>query len=273
MKAGIAAAMAAMARISSSGTTLTGDVILAAVSDEENLSKGTEAVLEAGWRADAAIVTEPTSQDIITSHKGFVWFEIDVLGVAAHGSLPEQGVDAILLAGYIQTALLGYAKTMPSDPRLGQASLHGGRIIGGEEPSSYPAMCTLTVEFRTVPCQSPESISGDLESLLKDIASKVPEFRYNTPRITFCRPPSGLKDEHPFVQSFVSSVSKTLGDAPSPTGKAFWCDAGLLTQAGIPSIVYGPKGEGLHAAEEWVSALSVQDVTKVLETSMRDFCN
>ena len=272
MKAGVAAGMAAMARVSSCGTRPSGDVILAAVADEENLSKGTEAVLDAGWRADAALVTEPTLQDIVTSHKGFVWFEIDVLGVAAHGSLPGEGVDAILLAGYLQTALLDYANTMPSDPRLGQASLHGGRINGGEEPSSYPVMCTLTVEFRTVPSQSPESIAADLENLLSRIASKVPQFRYNAPRITFSRPPSGLADENSFVQSFTSSVSKTLGEAPSPAGRAFWCDAGLLNQAGIPSIVYGPKGEGLHAKEEWVSASSIREVTDVLETAIRDFC-
>ncbi|KAH6629708.1 diaminopropionate ammonia-lyase [Boeremia exigua] len=272
MKAGVAAAMAAIARVASSGSRPSGDVILAAVSDEENVSKGTEAVLAAGWKADAALVTEPTSQSIVTSHKGFVWFEIDVLGVAAHGSLPEEGVDAILLAGYLQTALLDYAKTMPSDPRLGQASLHGGRVVGGEEPSSYPAICTLTIEFRTVPTQSPESLAADLDDLLKSIASKIPQFSYNTPRITFSRPPSGLADENEFVQTFISSVSKTLGDAPVPAGRAFWCDAGLLNEAGIPSIVYGPKGEGLHAREEWVSASSIHDVTNVLETIIRDFC-
>lgn len=273
MKAGIAAGMAALARIVSSGSLPNGDVILAAVSDEENLSKGTESVLAAGWKADAALVTEPTSQDIVTSHKGFVWFEIDVLGVAAHGSLPEEGVDAILLAGYLQTALLDYAKTMPSDPRLGQASLHGGRIVGGEEPSSYPAMCTVTVEFRTVPTQSPESLVIDLDNLLDGIAKKVPQFKYNRPRVSFSRPSSGLEDDDTFVQAFVSSVSKTLGSVPRPAGRAFWCDAGLLNQAGIPSIVYGPKGEGLHAREEWVSALSVREVTSVLETTIRDFCH
>lgn len=272
MKAGIAAGMAAMAKVASSGSRPSGDVILAAVSDEENLSKGTEAVLEAGWRADAALVTEPTSQDIVTSHKGFIWFEIDVLGVAAHGSLPEEGVDAILLAGYLQTALLEYAKIMPSDPRLGQASLHGGRIVGGEEPSSYPAVCTVTIEFRTVPTQSPASITADLEDLLSKIASNVSQFKYNAPRITFSRPPSGLADDNTFVQSFISSVAKTLGDAPSPAGRGFWCDAGLLNQAGIPSIIYGPKGEGLHAKEEWVNASSIREVTEVLETTIRDFC-
>jgi len=272
MKAGIAAGMAAMARIAGSGSRQSGNVLMATVSDEENLSKGTEAVLTAGWKADAALVTEPTSQDIVTSHKGFVWFEIDVLGVAAHGSLPEEGVDAILLAGYLQTALLDYARTMPSDPRLGQASLHGGRIMGGEEPSSYPAICTLTIEFRTVPIQSPESLTADLNDLLKSIANKIPQFRYNAPRITFSRPPSGLADENVFVQTFISSVSRTLGDAPAPAGRGFWCDAGLLNEAGIPSIIYGPKGEGLHAKEEWVSAPSIHDVTNVLETTIRDFC-
>jgi acetylornithine deacetylase/succinyl-diaminopimelate desuccinylase family protein/diaminopropionate ammonia-lyase family len=272
MKAGVAAGMAAMAKIASSNSRPSGDVILAAVSDEEHLSKGTEAVLKAGWKADAALVIEPTLQSVVTSHRGFVWFEIDILGVAAHGSLPEEGVDAILLAGYLQTALLDYAKTMPSDPRLGQASLHGGLIVGGEEPSSYPAMCTITIEFRTVPAQSPESITADLVELLSKIASKVPDFKYNKPRLTFSRPPSSLADDNAFVQCFVSSVSKTLGYAPSPAGKAFWCDAGLLNQAGIPSIVYGPKGEGLHAKEEWVSASSIREVTKVLEIVIHDFC-
>jgi acetylornithine deacetylase/succinyl-diaminopimelate desuccinylase-like protein len=145
MKAGVAAAMAAMAKVAISSDKVNADVTLAAVSDEENLSKGTETMLEAGWRADAAIVTEPTLQDIVISHKGFVSLEVDVVGSAAHGSLPNEGVDAILLAGHFQIALLDYAKTMPSDPRLRQASLPVGLIVGGEEPSSYPALCTLTV--------------------------------------------------------------------------------------------------------------------------------
>ncbi|OSS50220.1 hypothetical protein B5807_04704 [Epicoccum nigrum] len=272
MKAGVAAGMAAMARMANSSSRQSGDVILAAVSDEENLSRGTEAVLAAGWKADAALVTEPTAKDIVTSHKGFVWFEIDVLGAAAHGSLPEEGVDAILLAGYLQTALLDYARTMPSDPRLGQASLHSGRIVGGEEPSSYPAICTLTIEFRTVSTQSPKSLTADLNELLKSIANKIPQFRYNSPRITFSRPPSELADENTFVQTFIASVSKTLNDAPAPAGKSFWCDAGLLNEAGIPSIVYGPKGEGLHAKNEWVDTQSIYDVTNVLETTIREFC-
>ncbi|GKT52219.1 diaminopropionate ammonia-lyase [Colletotrichum spaethianum] len=217
MKSGVAAAMAAMAQLnSSSGSVLRGDVILAAVADEENFSFGTEEVLGAGWRADAAIIPEPTSQEIIIAHKGFVWVEIEILGVAAHGSMPEQGVDAILLAGAVQTALLEYSKTLPSDPRLGKASLHAGLIQGGEEPSSYPARCTLTVEFRTIPSQTSDSILHDVEAILKRIGSSNPEFTYSPPRVTFSRPSFSLNAEDDFVNTFVAGVSRTLGKAPAP---------------------------------------------------------
>lgn len=273
MKSGVAAAMSTMAGFNTvSGSTLRGNVILAAVADEENFSFGTEEVIEAGWRADAAIIPEPTMQDIIIAHKGFVWIEIDVIGIAAHGSMPELGVDAILLAGAVQTALLDYSKTLPSDPRLGKASLHGGLIQGGEEPSSYPAHCTLTVEFRTIPSQTPENILADVEDILERIASSNPAFKYATPRIKFSRPSFAMNPDNDFVKTFVSSLSKALGEAPTPIGLAFWCDAALLYEVGIPSVVYGPKGAGLHGKKEWVSIKSLLEVTSVLAGVVKDFC-
>ncbi|KAF6838501.1 diaminopropionate ammonia-lyase [Colletotrichum musicola] len=249
-----------------------GDVILAAVADEENFSKGTGEVLAAGWRADAAVIPEPTQQKMGVAHKGFVWIEIDVLGVAAHGSMPEAGVDAILLAGAVQTALLEFAKTLPSDPRVGEASLHGGLIRGGEEPSSYPDKCTLTVEFRTVPSQTKESVLRDVEGLLERVAAKTPGLKYAPPRVTFSRPPYALSDDDVFMGTFAGSVKKVTGAAPEPIGFSFWCDAALLYEAGIPAVVYGPKGAGLHGKEEWVSSESVREVTNTLETVIRDFC-
>ncbi|KAF4868682.1 Diaminopropionate ammonia-lyase [Colletotrichum siamense] len=273
MKAGVAAAMSAMAQFNSGGSSsLRGDVILAAVADEENFSFGTEEVLAAGWRADAAIVPEPTQQEVIFAHKGFLWVEIDVLGVAAHGSMPDKGVDAILLAGAVQTALLGYAKGLPTDDRLGKASLHGGLIQGGEEPSSYPDKCTLTVEFRTVPSQSRESILRDVEGMLEGIASSTPEFKYAPPRVTFERPCFALAADDEFLTDFVSHVSRVTGSVSEPKGMPFWCDAALLHQVGIPSIVYGPKGFGLHGKEEWVSVESLREVTAVMTSVLKDFC-
>ncbi|KAF3356740.1 hypothetical protein VDGD_08044 [Verticillium dahliae] len=274
MEAGVASSMAVLAAFAKSGAErLRGDIILAAVSDEENFSKGTEDVLAAGWKADAALIPEPTSQAMVTAHRGFVWVEIDVLGKAAHGSEPHIGIDAILLAGSLQTALLEYGLTLPTHPLLGKAHLHGGKLVGGEEPSSYPAKCTLTIEFRTVPPQTPSSIMDDLSRLLKEVAAKTPGFQYAAPRMTFSRPGSALEDDHSFVQTVRAVVGNVTGNVPEPDAAGFWCDAGLLNEAGIPSIIYGPKGEGLHAAVEWVDVDSLKEVTRVIENVARTFCS
>ncbi|KAL5362875.1 hypothetical protein BJX96DRAFT_167011 [Aspergillus floccosus] len=249
MKGGLAAALAAVASVKASGQTLRGDVIVAAVSDEEDASQGTRDVIAAGWRADAAVVAEPTMGEIITAHKGFVWVEVDILGVAAHGSDPTQGRDAILSAGRFLRALEEYQTHLPVDEMLGQASLHCGLIQGGEEPSSYPAKCTVTVEFRTVPSQTEESIVTDLKTLLEEIVRQKPEFRYAEPRITMSRPTHKLSAEHPLVQSAEASATAISGRRPAVVSVPFWCDASLLGEAGIPSIVYGPKGEGLHIVD------------------------
>ncbi|EEY15111.1 diaminopropionate ammonia-lyase [Verticillium alfalfae VaMs.102] len=238
MKAGVASSMAVLAALAKSGAEkLRGDILLAAVSDEENFSKGTEDVLAAGWRADAALILEPTGQAMVTAHRGFVWVEIDVLGKAAHGSEPHIGIDAILLAGSLQTALLEYGRTLPTHPLLGKAHLHGGKLVGGEEPSSYPAKCTLTIEFRTVPPQTPSSIMDDLNRILGEVAAKTPDFRYAAPRMTFARPGSALEDDHSFVQTVRTVVGNVTGHVPAPGAAGFWCDAGLFeTRRGIPII-------------------------------------
>jgi acetylornithine deacetylase len=104
MKGGIAAQIMAVRSIIESGRTLKGDVVLTFVADEEYASIGTEAVLK-DYSSDAAIICEPTNPDIIIAHKGFAWIRIEVFGRAAHGSLPETGIDAISKAGKALTAI------------------------------------------------------------------------------------------------------------------------------------------------------------------------
>lgn len=272
MKGGLAAGLAALAATKASGRMPRGDVIVAAVSDEEDASQGTQDVIEAGWRADAAVLPEPTQAAIFTAHKGFVWVEVDILGVAAHGSDPVSGEDAILYAGSFLQALEKYQSQLPVDDLLGQASLHCGLIRGGEEPSSYPDKCTITVEFRTVPAQTEASILGDISALLKEIAEQKPRFKYAEPRITMSRPTQKVAADHPFVQQAVACASAVLGSKPAVKAGPFWTDAALLGAVGIPSIVYGPAGEGLHAKEEWVEVESLQQFEKVFTQLVQDFC-
>ncbi|KAJ5225645.1 hypothetical protein N7468_006870 [Penicillium chermesinum] len=273
MKSGLAASLAALAQVkaTSHNQQLRGDIIIAAVSDEEDASQGTQDILAAGWRADAAVVPEPTMNTVVIAHKGFVWVEVDVLGVAAHGSDPASGVDAIMQAGWFLRAIEQYH--FPVDDLLGKASMHCGLIRGGEEPSSYPEKCTITMEFRTIPSQSEISIIDDIRGLLADISKENPHFRYSEPRVTMSRPTSKLSTTHPFVQQTTKSAMNILGNNVTVQTAAFWCDAALLGAAGIPSVVLGPVGAGLHSKEEWVQVKSLQQLQQVFTDLMKDFCH
>ncbi|KAJ9291816.1 hypothetical protein DTO021C3_717 [Paecilomyces variotii] len=272
MKGGLSAALAALATIKAGGGTLRGDIIVAAVSDEEDASQGTRDILAAGWRADAAVIPEPTRGVIATAHKGFLWVEVDILGVAAHGSDPSKGEDAILYTGWFLRALEEYQRQLPVDDVLGQATLHCGLIRGGEEPSSYPGLCTLTIEFRTIPSQTEQSILHDITEILKGISQENARFRFAEPRIKLSRPPQKLAASHPFTEQLVACASRVLGRRPQVQSVPFWCDAALLSEAGVPSIVYGPVGEGLHSKEEWVEVESLQEMEKVFIQLVKEFC-
>src|SRR3712207_2540863 len=151
MKAGVAAMCAAAARVAATGE-LRGEIVVAAVVDEEFESLGTRALVGAGVRADAAIVTEPTRLAIMPAHKGFVWIDVVLRGRAAHGSRWDIGVDAIAHAGLLLAELDRLdAEVLParSHPLLGRPSLHASLIEGGSGMSTYPERCLLRSEEHT----------------------------------------------------------------------------------------------------------------------------
>src|SRR5438128_6746693 len=162
MKGGLAAIMAAGAAAKKRG--LRGDVIVTAVADEEYASIGTSSIVKK-WHADAAIVTEPTELHICTAHKGFAWLEVETEGVAAHGSRPDLGVDAIVKMGKVLLGLEDLDRTLRSAPShrlLGSGSVHASLIEGGQELSSYPKHCALSMERRTIPGETLQQVEAEL---------------------------------------------------------------------------------------------------------------
>lgn len=255
MKGAIAAIMLAAAQ----ATGLRGDVIVTAVADEELASAGTEAVLER-VRADAAIVVEPTDLRLATAHRGFVGFELETAGVAAHGSRPELGVDAIVKMGPVLTALEELDRRLQAGARhalVGPGSLHASLIEGGQEFSSYPARCVLTGERRTIPGETMEQVERELRLVGGDAA-----FRLGVHRDPF-ESPSG----HPFVE-----LATRVAGASEPAGVPFWTDAALIAAAGIPTVLYGPAGDGAHAAVEWVDLASLERVRDVVLQTAAAWC-
>ncbi|KAH8893937.1 acetylornithine deacetylase [Thozetella sp. PMI_491] len=273
MKSGIAAAMVALARARK--LQLRGDVIFTGVADEEDASIGTEQVLAAGWRADGAIVSEPTNLEIHHVHKGFVWVEVDIHGKAAHGSRPDLGVDAIAKAGYFLAELDRYGERLRKDSDVdspvGPPSLHAGVIKGGEEPSSYPAICTVTVEYRTVAGETPETVASALQAILDKLSEEVSDFRADL-RVVFSRSSFCMPLDHPFAELVAEVVARQLGRESIFSGGPFWTDCALLDQQGIPVLLWGTKGQGLHSREEYVEADSIVAVADGLASLATEFC-
>ena len=256
MKGAVAAVLLVAA--AASRERLAGDVVVTAVADEEVASIGTEAVLQ-HVRADAAVVVEPTELQVAVAHKGFVGFEIETAGVAAHGSRPDLGVDAIALMGPVLVRLAELDRQLrakPTHPLLSSGSVHASLIEGGQEYSSYPARCQLTGERRTIPGEPPEQIEREL----LDAAGEA-EVRVLMKRGPFEAAPD---------EEIVRLVQQEAGSAL--VGVPFWTDAALVAAAGIPAVLFGPAGEGAHAVVEWVDLPSLERVRDVLLSVAREFC-
>jgi acetylornithine deacetylase len=262
MKAGVAAALLTAREAARAG--LRGDVIVAAVADEEHASLGVQEALRQ-VSADAAIVTEPTELELVVAHKGFVWIEIEVTGVAAHGSRPHLGVDAIVKAGPILTALgeLDAALAERTHPLLGRGSLHASVIEGGVELSSYPARCVVGIERRTLPGESGADVEREIEDLLDRCRAADPRLQVEQ-RTLLVREPFEVDRESELVHAVSDAAAEATGKAPAIAGASYWADAAFIAAAAIPTVMFGPSGEGAHAVEEWVSLSDTETVTRTL---------
>jgi acetylornithine deacetylase/succinyl-diaminopimelate desuccinylase-like protein len=259
MKGALASALVATARAREE--PLRGDVVVACVIDEELASAGTECLLAAG-SFDAAIVCEPTDELVCVAHKGFVGFEIETQGRAAHGSRPDLGIDAIARMGPVLSRLSQLAATLAERPGhvlLGTGSIHASLIEGGQEYSSYPERCVLIGERRTIPGEE----IGDLERELIGLVAETSA----TTRITFSRPPFESDRDGELARQMA------LGARGAEfCGLPFWTDAALLAEAGIPTVVYGPRGAGAHADDEWVETASLERCARAYLHLARAIC-
>lgn len=272
MKGGLAAMIGAARQIAESGGLEKGRLIIAAVVDEEHSSIGAEALVSA-WTADAAVVTEPTDMTIAIGHKGFAWVEVEVLGRAAHGSRPAEGQDAILRLGRVLARLEALDRELQArdpHPRLGTGSLHASIVQGGRELSSYPDRATVQMERRTLPGEPESTAFKEVSAILQRLRDDDPSFRGDVLPM-FSRPAYEVPESHDLPQTLAAAV-RDIGGTPKVGGASFWTDAAVLGHAGIPSILYGPGGAGLHSAEEYVIVDDVLTCRDALARLARRFC-
>jgi acetylornithine deacetylase/succinyl-diaminopimelate desuccinylase family protein len=263
MKAGVAAMIDA-ARVVRERKPRCGRLVVAAVIDEEFASTGADSLVTE-WRADAAVVTEPTDLQIGVGHKGFAWLEIETIGRAAHGSRPSEGRDAIVRMGRVLGGLERLDRELQARPPhrlMGPASLHASIVEGGRELSVYPDRCRLQMERRTVAGESGEIALQEIERLLSTLRDEDPEFEAHA-RLVFARPPYETPPGHDLVRR-IQTLAAGCGVGSEATGMSFWTDAAVLGGAGVPSVLFGPGGAGLHSTEEYVRVDEVITCRNVL---------
>ncbi len=250
-----------------------GDVILTLVVDEEYASLGTEAVVKE-YRANAAIVAEPTDLELGVAHKGFAWVSFETSGRAAHGSRYDQGIDAITAMGRILRELeILETRHLRNrrHPLLGRGSVHAGLIEGGDGLSTYPQHCRLQVERRTLPVETGDGVGAEMREIVRRAGEGDASF-VGTAEVVFFRPGYEISPDAPIAAAVAEAAARVLGRQPQAVGLAPWMDSAILGNAGIPSVLFGPAGAGAHSRLEYVDLDSVVQCANVFAEVIVAYC-
>ena len=271
-KAGCAAMALTMAALAASPPA-SGTVLAAFVADEEALSVGTEHLVRRPG-IDAAIVIEPHGlNEIVVAHQGFGWVDISTHGVAAHGSAPDQGVDSIAHMSEVMAGLRALDRDVygpTADMVCGKTVFHASKIEGGTDYATYPSRTTLGIEIGTQPGERLASRLAEIEAIFSDIASRDPSFRGEI-EVQLERDPFTSAGHERLLEILNASFKAAAGAAPRQVGLNAWTDAALMQSAGIPTVLLGPAGGGLHAPGEWVSVPELTQLCDILESTARSF--
>ena len=282
VKGGMAAMLAALARLQASTVPRTKTVVFAATVNEEFGFSGAKALARlwttppadapptdaaahdlVGGRPTAAIVAEPTDLDLVTQHKGAVRWRIRIHGRACHSAFPEQGENAIYKSGRVILAIEELARELlrrrPDQP-CGPPTLSLGTIRGGTGVNLVPDLVVLEIDRRIVPGESPRAARDEVIC-----------------RIATAAPGARIEHDEPFVESgglpeadsaFVAELAATataLGVEASRTAARYGTNASIFAAAGVPSVVFGPGSIAqAHTADEWIDLDEVDRAATIL---------
>jgi acetylornithine deacetylase len=273
MKGGLTACLVAVKAVVDARLPLRGELVVAAVADEEYASLGT-AEVAAHVRVDGAIVTEPTDLELCIAHKGFVWLEVETTGRAAHGSRFREGIDANMRMGRVLAELDRLEQALrarPPHPLVGPPSLHAAVLQGGTELSTYAARCTLKIERRTVPGERLTEVEAEIQAILDRLAAADGTFQARL-RTLLERRSFACSPDAPLIRAIQEAVTARRGKPANCVGAAHWMDTAILADAGVEAAVVGPSGAGAHTAEEWVDLPSVEDTAAILAQTAASYC-
>jgi len=253
-KGSVAAMLAALCELADAKSRpLETEIVFAGLIDEEHAQAGSRALVQNKFKADLAIVGEPTKLQVVTAHKGSLWLELTTHGHAAHGATPHLGKNAVHeMARIVDVLETDYAAQLKKKKHklLGSGTVNVGKISGGTQPNIVPDSCTIAIDRRTLPGDTESSVRREITLLLKakKLSAKISSAKL-APAL-----PLETDFKLPLVQSFLRAANQTKS-----LGVDYFCDAAVLAAGGIPSVVFGPGDIAqAHTADEWISLAELE---------------
>lgn len=265
VKAGGAVMLAAFARLVREKPPGSAKVTLAFTVDEEHSGLGVQALMSSGFRADYAIVAEPTLMNIVNAHKGVVRWALETTGTACHSSRPDQGVNAVYRMARLVRGVEEYARVLgglPPHPVLGPRTISVGRIGGGVSPNTVPDSCRADVDRRLLPGETAEGATADLEAFLRALPGV--DFPFTLARSPAGCPPLGPDLSAALVESFGAAIDSVTG-AHTVHAVPFGTDAATVAAAGVPAVIFGPGDIAqAHTKDEWIDLSQLEPAAEIL---------
>ena len=280
MKAGTAAAAAALRRIAASNDRPRGDVVFQGVSCHFEGGVGTRSLCAAGFVGDAAIDCEPSSNTIGIAHRGAAYLKITTRGRQAHTTYKHLGVNAIETMEPILAGLRELESTLPYEPHPllpGGPILNIGTISGGTKHNQVPDRCHVTLDIRLLPSQDPHDVKRQVEEMIEGLRTTVDSridavVEFSEHWLSGPRLPYEIAADAPIVQSLDRAATAVIGTAPVYQGVPFWCDLVTLAEFGVKGVNFGPGDPPYNFPDEYVFEAQYLQAVDVYERLIRDFC-
>jgi succinyl-diaminopimelate desuccinylase len=253
MKGGLAAMMCAAHDLADQAQVRVRLVIVPDEESEDIEIRSSDDLVRRGYGGEFAITGEPTNLHVGVQAKGVLAMRLLVRGVAAHGSTPWLGDNAVVKAVDVFRRIESLPFSRESSELFDRPSINLGRIVGGDAPNKVPDACVMDVDIRYLPTQDPAELLEAIRAI-PDVDVKR----------TFVFPPAHVSQSNPYVQALLETVGTLTDGASVSVGRDGASDAVSFLRAGIPAVEFGPAGAGHHGPEEWVSISSLARYRRLL---------
>jgi len=285
MKGGLVSALFAVKALIDAGVPLEGRVMVESVIGEEDGGVGTLDTVVRGYRADAAIIPEPSELDVVPAHAGVMAFKVTIQGKASHASLRDEGVSAIEKFVPLFDALKELEKERNSrikDPLYSRFNIPSplsiGKIVGGDWPGTVPESLYFEGRVGVHSDETCEQVQRQVENTIKKVSETDPWLREHPPSVDWSGyrfDPGKISLNHPIMETVKASYNAVTGSLPRVEGKTYSSDMRLLINWGeTPTMIFGPGELRMaHSANECVSIKNLEVVAKTLAITILRWCN